>query len=132
MGAPRSSTAGLEVKDLRTGEWFRIEELMKPDDVLVFLGDPLDYSSAHRYRALMHRPVVPSIGGTIPQTIVEGHVEHRISTPFFLYPRDTAVIAPGDGLASLTFNNIQGNDNRCRDNFPWKMQSCYYSDMVYS
>lgn len=124
--APRSTLAGLEAKDFRTGEWFRIEEDMHEDEVLVFLGDPVDYASAHKYRALMHRPAV--------HTTVDAHCmagEHRISTPFFLYPRNSAVLAP-PGLPRMVFDDLNGNVNKCRDNFPWKLRSCYYSDLVYS
>eukprot|EP00747_Dinoflagellata_sp_TGD_P067271 gnl/TRDRNA2_/TRDRNA2_155193_c1_seq4.p1 gnl/TRDRNA2_/TRDRNA2_155193_c1~~gnl/TRDRNA2_/TRDRNA2_155193_c1_seq4.p1 ORF type:complete len:458 (-),score=70.92 gnl/TRDRNA2_/TRDRNA2_155193_c1_seq4:153-1526(-) len=126
--APKSSVPGLEVKDLRSGEWFRIEERMRPDECLVFLGDPLDYASAHRYRALMHRPAVPCRGGPIP--LPEGE-ELRISTPLFLYPRKEAILAPA-GLPRLLFDDMNGNIGNCRDRFPWKLSSCYYSDMVYS
>eukprot|EP00445_Apocalathium_hangoei_P067478 CAMPEP_0204127522 /NCGR_PEP_ID=MMETSP0361-20130328/11640_1 /ASSEMBLY_ACC=CAM_ASM_000343 /TAXON_ID=268821 /ORGANISM="Scrippsiella Hangoei, Strain SHTV-5" /LENGTH=425 /DNA_ID=CAMNT_0051079585 /DNA_START=32 /DNA_END=1306 /DNA_ORIENTATION=+ len=120
--APRGSIAGLEAKDFRTGEWFNIEDAMDEDECLVFLGDPADYASAHRYRALMHRPAVRrgSQNG-----------QHRISTPFFMYPRASAVLAPV-GLPKIVFDDLNGNVNQCRDEFPWKAQSCYYSDMVYS
>ncbi|CAE8664967.1 unnamed protein product [Polarella glacialis] len=126
--APRSSAAGLEAKDLRTGEWFNIEDAMEPDECLVFVGDPMDYASGHRYPALMHRPAVcsgRSGQAALPQ---EGA---RISTPFFLYPRGEAVLAP-IGLPPLVFDDLNGNVHGCRDRFPWKNQSCYYSDLVYS
>lgn len=123
--APRSSAPGLEVKDLQTGEWFNVEEALLPDDCLLFVGDPLDYASAHQYPALMHRPAVcgQSKGG--------GSGEHRISTPFFLYPRAEAVLAP-QKLPRLVFDDLNGNVNGCRDRFPWKKHTCYYSDLVYS
>jgi len=126
--APQSSLAGLEAKDLRTGEWFNIEELLQPDECLVFVGDPLDYASAHKYRALMHRPAVPCRGKH--KKPVARLDEPRISTPFFLYPQASAVLGP-KGLPSMTFDDLNGNVGKCRDNFPWKKRSCYYSDLVY-
>jgi len=130
--APRSTLAGLEVKDFHTGEWLRIEEHMEQDDILIFAGDPLDYVSAHRYPSLMHRPLVPCKGGyDRVLRSADDKTKHRISTPFFLYPQDVAKLEP-PGFPKLKFDDIQGNEGGCRDNFPWKVQSCYYSDMIYS
>lgn len=124
--APRSSSSGLEVKDLHTGEWFSAEDKLGPNECLVFLGDPLDYATAHRYPALMHRPMVrPTAKSAEPEH------RHRIATPFFLYPRGSALLRP-QGLPSMVFDDLNGNVNRCRDRFPWKENSCYYSDLVYS
>jgi len=128
--APRSSIAGLEAKDLRTGEWWRIEEIMGPDECLVFVGDPLDYASLHRYPAFMHRATMPCEGPR-PGRGAGGRAAHRVSTPFFLYPRDSAVLSP-KSLPSVVFDDLNGNVDNCRDRFPWKKQSCYYSDLVYS
>jgi len=131
--APRSSAAGLAAKDLNTGEWFLVEEQMHEDDCLVFVGDPADYASLHRYRALMHRAAVADAPGSGRGG--SGHrssrPQHRISAPFFLYPRDSAVLTPR-GLPSMVFDDLNGNVNKCRDRFPWKTQSCYYTDLVYS
>eukprot|EP00415_Alexandrium_ostenfeldii_P000031 UN0031 len=92
--------------------------------------------SLHRYRALMHRAAIR--GGTYgqaPQADIRRAgstgAEHRISTPFFLYPQNSAVLAP-PGLPSITFDDLNGNINKCRDGFPWKLQSCYYTDLIYS
>lgn len=122
--APRSSVAGLDVKDVQTGEWFNIEETMDDDECLVFVGDPLDYVSSHRYPSLMHRPAVRDWA-------VHRRVGHRISTPFFLYPHGSTTLCP-PGLPKLVFDDLNGNVDKCRDGFPWKRESCYYSDMVYS
>lgn len=123
--APRSTAAGLEAKDLRTGEWFRLEERMRDDECLIFLGDPLDYASGHRYRALMHRPAVPCA------PLAGEGVRPRISTPFFLYPHEQAILkAPG--LPGLAFGSLNTNAGGCRDRMPWRRVSCYYSDLVYS
>ncbi|CAE7448386.1 F6'H2 [Symbiodinium natans] len=122
--APKSSAPGLEVKDLQTGEWFNIEDMLQVGEALLFVGDPLDYASGHRYPALMHRPAVCR-AGSAPAA------EHRISTPFFLYPRSDAVLAPS-WLPRLVFEDLNGNVNKCRDRFPWKKHTCYYSDLVYS
>eukprot|EP00931_Biecheleriopsis_adriatica_P053995 TRINITY_DN31736_c0_g1_i2.p1 TRINITY_DN31736_c0_g1~~TRINITY_DN31736_c0_g1_i2.p1 ORF type:complete len:421 (+),score=68.23 TRINITY_DN31736_c0_g1_i2:33-1295(+) len=124
--APKSSAAGLEAKDLKTGEWFNVEEAMEPNDCLVFVGDPLDYASGHKYPALMHRPAVCNASCRASQP-----EEHRISTPFFLYPRADAVLAP-QRLPQLVFDDLNGNVNECRDRFPWKKHTCYYTDLVYS
>jgi len=123
--APRSSASGLEAKNIRTGEWFMVEDYLQQDECLVFVGDPADYASAHRYPALMHRPAVAR----------EGRAKggrHRISTPYFLYPQNSAILRPDKGLPSLIFDDLNGNVNQCRDRFPWKRLSCYYSDLVYS
>ncbi|CAE7213759.1 F6H1-1 [Symbiodinium necroappetens] len=123
--APKSSAPGLEVKDLQTGEWFNVEDLLNDGEALLFVGDPLDYASGHRYPALMHRPAV------CRGSSAASSMEHRISTPFFLYPRSDAVLAPG-WLPRLVFEDLNGNVNKCRDRFPWKKHTCYYSDLVYS
>lgn len=123
--APKSSAPGLEVKDLQTGEWFNVEDLLNDGEALLFVGDPLDYASGHRYPALMHRPAV------CRGSSAASSMEHRISTPFFLYPRADAVLAPG-WLPRLVFEDLNGNVNKCRDRFPWKKHTCYYSDLVYS
>merc|ERR1712032_106372 len=96
-----------------------IEEHLKPDECLVFIGDPADYASSHRYPALMHRPAV-----CCKERQKAG--AHRIASPFFLYPKETAVLNPRR-LPSLVFDSIQGNVGKCRDNFPWKLGTCYYS-----
>eukprot|EP00434_Breviolum_minutum_P021056 symbB.v1.2.018577.t1/scaffold1486.1/size115809/2 len=124
--APRSSAAGLEVKDLQTGEWFNVEEALQPEECLLFSGDPLDYASGHEYPALMHRPAVCS-----QRRKGLEDSEHRISTPFFLYPRADAVLTP-KLLPQMVFDDLNGNVNGCRDRFPWKKHTCYYSDLVYS
>jgi len=136
--APRSVAAGLEAKDLNTGEWFMIEERLKADECLVFVGDPIDYVSLHRYRALMHRAAISHKGTNengIPlvglRKAAQTGAQHRVSTPFFLYPRNSAVLAP-PGLPRITFDDLNGNINKCRDVFPWKLQSCYYTDLIYS
>jgi len=120
--APRSSIAGLEAKDLQTGEWFSVEARLQPNECIIFVGDPLDYATAHRYPALMHRPAVPPNVRGSPS---------RMSTPFFLYPAKSAVLSPAD-LPSLTFDELNNNHNGCRDRFPWKLRTHYYEDMVYS
>jgi len=136
--APRSLAPGLEAKDLNTGEWFRIEERLQADECIVFVGDPIDYVSSHRYRALMHRAAIVHRGTSasgVPEVTSGGGASsgagHRISTPFFLYPRDSALLAPA-ALPSMTFDDLNGNVNKCRDGFPWKLQSCYYTDLIYS
>lgn len=126
--APRSTIAGLEAKDLHTGAWFPIEELMLPSECLVFVGDPLDYATAHRIPALMHRPSV--CRGEPPATGASAS-DHRIATPFFLYPRESAFVSPAD-LPRISFKALNSNIKQCRDHFPWKRRCSYYSDLTYS
>merc|ERR1711920_129949 len=82
--SPRSTASGLEAKDLSTGEWFDLEQRMDVNECIVFVGDPVDYASAHRYPALMHRASVAKKC----TTVVHGHQSGdaidvpRISTPF--------------------------------------------------
>lgn len=104
----------------------------------MFVGDPVDYVSLHRYRALMHRAAITFRGKTadgVPVAAVKRNgkagEEHRVSTPFFLYPKNSALLAPA-GLPKITFDDLNGNVNQCRDVFPWKLQSCYYTDLIYS
>merc|ERR1712232_588012 len=100
------------------GAWFPIEEQLQAGECLVFVGDPIDYVSAHRYPALMHRPVAPA-------TKSASSSQHRVSTPLFLYPRANAVLTPPSSsrLPSLAFDDLNNNVNHCRDRFPWKMTS---------
>ena len=82
--APRGSCSGLSVRDYADGRWLRIERSMAEDEAVLFCGDPIAFITRHYFPACMHRPDGLEMARQAPRT--------RISTPFFLYPDNEAVL----------------------------------------
>ena len=137
--APRASCSGLSVRDYAGGRWIRIERHMADDEALLFCGDPIAFVSAHHFPACMHRPDALEMARQMPST--------RLSTPFFLYADEEAVLdqaaargpllrrgahaqpaqpGPPARLAVVDFKLNVGN---CRELWPWKASE-YYSGRV--
>ena len=112
---------------------------MADDEALLFCGDPIAFVSAHHFPACMHRPDALEMARQMPST--------RLSTPFFLYADEEAVLdqaaargpllrrgahaqpaqpGPPARLAVVDFKLNVGN---CRELWPWKASE-YYSGRV--
>lgn len=110
---------------------------MEEGDAILFGGDPLAFISRHYFPALMHQPAGLEMVSGAPAT--------RLSTPFFLYPDEEAILDSRRTSDSLRTTNGQAlptldppylpvlhfklNVDDCRERWPWK-QLEYYRGLV--
>ena len=110
---------------------FPHRQVMRPADLLLFAGDALSYLSGGRLLAAMHRAVPPSVrsGPARPP---------RVSAPFFLRPRRSALLSPlprQTELPPLRVSELEHNAANLRSRWPWKRRAYFegqeWHDMHY-
>ncbi len=92
------------------------------------MGDSGAYVTNNFFPSPLHRASVVRMNAARGAT--------RISTPFFLRGKDDVIMTPRDvagaPLPPLRVQQLDDNQNGCRDRTPWKMSNEYYAEMMYS
>jgi len=134
--APPGTCIGLGARRVEDGRWLWPEQLMKPGQVLVFVGDALGFLTRGSLPALVHYVASPRAGAAA-----------RCSTPFFLRPRldalldarlacsydeETAAQRPPEPPVSqrdLESNRGARGQSSFRHRWPWKAANAYYGGL---
>ena len=127
--------------------WINIEDHMKENDVLIFVGDTLSRMTNNYYPAVLHRASLEKMNHKSSSSLTSSSTCKeeilRVSAPFFLRARTDAVIdikkfkspkivdvAP-EVQKPLGILEIAENNTFVRDSWPWK-KSRYHASAQYT
>lgn len=132
--APKSTMNALQMKQFDTNEWICVEDMMKDEDVCIFMGDSGAYLTNNFYPSPIHKAGVPRMLQSFSPT---KDMQYRISTPFFLRGTSETLLRPKlfdskADIPDLYVGQLDENENHCRDKMPWKNNLKYYETFKYS